>query len=141
MQTPIEPTPTVATDQIQATTYDPYGDRRQRSIKVVRTIYLIFGLIETLLVLRFVLKALAANAEAGFAQLIYGVTGPFVAPFVGLFGTPQATGGATLEFHTLIALIIYGLVAWALARMAWLMLGESRSSTVARTDTVQTRVR
>jgi hypothetical protein len=31
---------------------------------------LLFGLIEALLVIRFVLKALAANAEAGFAQLI-----------------------------------------------------------------------
>ena len=137
----VEPTPTVATDRTEATTYDPYGGRRAMSTKLVRAIYLIFGLIEAVLLIRFVLKALGANAEAGFAQLIYGMTGPLVAPFVGLFGTPQAASGATLELHTLIALVIYALVAWLLARGAWLVFGEGRSASVARTDTVQTRER
>ena len=136
----VESTPTVATDRTQATTYDPYAGRRATSIKVTRAIYLIFGVIEVLLLIRFVLKALGANAEAGFAQLIYGMTAPLVAPFAGLFGTPQAAGGATLELHTLIALVIYALVAWLLARAAWLVFGEGRSTSVASTDTVQTRV-
>ena len=136
----VDPNPTVATDRTEATTFDPYADRRAMSTRLVRTIYLIFGVIEVLLLIRFVLKGLGANADAGFAQLIYGITGPLVAPFVGLFGTPQANG-AMLELHTLIALVIYGLVAWLLARGAWLMFGEGRSASVARTDTVQTRVR
>ena len=137
----VEPTPTVATDRTESTTYDPYASRRATSIKVTRAIYLLFGLIEALLVIRFVLKALAANAEAGFAQLIYAVTGPLVAPFVGLFGTPQAGSGAVLELHTLIAIVIYALIAWLVVRGAGLMLGEGRSASVARTDSVQTRVR
>ena len=136
-----EPTPTVATDRTQTTVTDPYAGRRATSIKITRAIYLIFGLIEALLAIRFVLKALSANAEAGFAQLIYGLTGPLVAPFIGLFGTPQAPSGAVLEVHTLIALAIYALVAWLLARGAWLAFGEGRSASVARTDTVQTRAR
>jgi YggT family protein len=102
---------------------------------------LLFGLIEALLLIRFVLKALAANAEAGFAQLIYAVTGPLVAPFTGLFGTPQAATGAVLELHTLIAMLIYALVAWLVVRGAGLILGEGRSASVARTDSVQTRAR
>ena len=137
----IESSPIVATDRTQATTYDPYASRRSMSIKLTQAIYLVFGLIEALLLIRFVLKALGANAEAGFAQFIYGMTGPLVAPFLGLFGTPQAASGATLELHTLIALVIYALVAWLLARGAWLVFGEGRSASVARTDTVQTRER
>ena len=137
----VEPIATVATDRTEATRYDPYGGRRAMSTKLVRAIYLILGLIEAVLLIRFVLKALGANAEAGFAQLIYGMTGPLVAPFMGLFGTPQAASGATLELHTVIALVIYALVAWLLARGAWLVFGEGRSASVARTDTVQTRVR
>src|SRR6266851_8301092 len=123
----VDPNPTVATDRTEATTFDPYADRRAMSTRIVRTIYLIFGVIEVLLLIRFVLKGLGANAEEGFAQLIYGITGPLVAPFVGLFGTPQAASGASLELHTLIALVMYGLVAWLLARGAWLMWGEGRS--------------
>jgi len=129
----------VATDRTQTSISDPYAGRRATSIKITRAIYLIFGLIEVLLAIRFVLKALGANPEAGFAQLIYGVTGPLVAPFSGLFGTPQAAGGATLEVHTLIALVMYALVAWLLVRFAWLAFKEGRSASV--TDIVQTRAR
>ena len=125
----------------RASISDPYAGRRETSIKITRAIYLIFGLIEAVLAIRFVLKALGANADAGFAQLIYGVTGPLVAPFSGLFGTPQAAGGATLEVHTLIALVMYALVAWLLVRGAWLVFGEGRSASVASTETVQTRAR
>jgi hypothetical protein len=102
---------------------------------------LLFGLIEALLVIRFVLKALAANAEAGFAQLIYAVTGLLVAPFMGLFGTPQAASGAVLELHTLIAMVIYAVIAWLVVRGAGLMLGEGRSASVARSDSMHTRAR
>jgi len=126
----IESSPTVVADRTQATTYDPYASRRSMSIKLTQAIYLIFGLIEALLLIRFVLKALAANAEAGFAQFIYGTTGPLVAPFLGLFGTPQAASGATLELHTLIALVIYALVAWLLAKGAWLATCEPESTKV-----------
>jgi YggT family protein len=137
----VEPTPAVATDRTETSVTDPYADRRARSVKMTRAIYLIFGLIEALLIIRFMLKALAANAEAGFAQIIYAVTGPLVAPYMGLFGTPQAASGATLELHTLIALVIYGLIAWLLVRAAWLLFGEGRSASVARTDSVQSRTR
>ena len=137
----VEPTPTVATDRTQTSVTDPYADRRAMSVKMTRAIYLIFGVIGAVLVIRLVLKALAASAEAGFAQLIYAVTGPLVAPFMGLFGTPQAPSGATLEVHTLIALVIYALIAWLLIRAAWLVFGEGRSASVARTDSVQTRAR
>jgi uncharacterized membrane protein len=137
----VESTPTVATNRTQATAYDPYAGRRAMSVKLTQTIYFIFGLIEALLVIRFVLKALGASAEAGFAQFIYGVTGPLVAPFLGLFGTPQGASGGTLELHTLIAMVIYALVAWLLAKAAWLVFGERRTASVARTDTVETRVR
>jgi uncharacterized protein YggT (Ycf19 family) len=123
----------------RASISDPYARCRETSIKITRAIYWIFGLIEALLAIRFVLKALGANAEAGFAQLMYAVTGPLVAPFGGLFGTPQAASGAVLEVHTLIALVIYALVTWLLVRGASLAFGEGRSASV--TDIVQTRAR
>jgi uncharacterized protein YggT (Ycf19 family) len=110
------------------------------SIKLTQAIYLIVGVIEVLLLLRFVLKALGANAETGFAQLIYTVTVPLIAPFVGLFGTPTPTVGAALEPFTLLALVVYAAVGWLLG-VVWLLFGETRSASVARTDTVKTRVR
>jgi hypothetical protein len=136
--TPVAP-PRAATDRTVTTAYDPFAAKRLNAARLVQSIYLLFGLIEALLLIRFVLRALGANAEAGFAQLMYGITGPLVAPFVGLFGTPQA-GGAALELTTLVALIIYGAVGWLLARAAWLMVGETRTATVASATNEKTQI-
>jgi hypothetical protein len=137
----IEPVPSVATDRTETKISDPYSGRRAMSIKLTQAVYLIFGVIEVLLLIRFALKALGANAETGFAQLMYAITGPLVAPFLGLFGTPTPTGGAVLEPYTLLTLVIYAAVGWLLARVVWLLFGETRSASVARIDTLQTRVR
>jgi hypothetical protein len=127
-------------DQTLTAAYDPYAGRRANSARVVQAIYLVFGLLGGLLLIRFLLRALAANPDAGFAQAIYSVTGVLVAPFTGLFGTPQIATGAALELSTLIALIVYAGIGWLVARAAWLIVGESRSSSVASVTRNQTRV-
>jgi hypothetical protein len=66
---------------------------------------------------------------------------PLVAPFVGLFGTPQVASGPALELHTLVALLVYAAVAWLVARPTWLIVGESRSASVASVTSEQTRAR
>jgi hypothetical protein len=131
--------PTTVTDQRVTTAHNPYAGRRATSARLVQAIYLVFAVIEGLLLVRFFLRALAANAEAGFAQAVYAVTGVLVAPFVGLFGTPQITTGAALEVSTLVALLVYAALGWVLARAAWLLFGESRSSSVASVSSKQTR--
>ena len=136
------PTAGVAAAHTTATSYDPYAGRRAGSTRrLVQAVYLVFGLLETLLLVRFVLRALGANPEAGFAQLIYGVTGLLIAPFIGLFGTPQIASGQALELHTLIALVVYAALGWFLARTTWLIVGESRYARVETVGSEQTRVR
>ena len=63
-----------AVDRVESVAYDPYANKRIMAARVIQLVYLIFGLIEGLILIRFVLKALGANASAGFAQFIYGVT-------------------------------------------------------------------
>jgi YggT family protein len=129
--------PIVTAEHSEAVISDPYAQRRGIASKVTQAIYLIFGIVEALLVIRFVLKLLGANAEAGFASLIYRLSTPLVAPFVGLFGTPQLNG-MVLELEALVAIVVYGLVAWGLAKLAWLLLGETRSGVRTRSRTVDT---
>jgi hypothetical protein len=121
----------------EAVISDPYAQRRGIASKVTQAIYLIFGIIEALLVIRVALKLLGANAEAGFASLIYRLSAPLVAPFVGLFGTSQLNG-MVVEPEALVAIVVYGLVAWGLAKLAWLLLGETRSGVRTRSRTVDT---
>ncbi len=74
-------------------------------------IYIALGALDALLLIRFALKLLAANPFAGFTSFIYGVTELFVAPFEGVFPSPQ-TRGSVLEVSTLLAIIVYALLAW-----------------------------
>jgi YggT family protein len=129
--------PEVAAEHVEAVATDPYARRRGTAYKVRQAIYFIFGIIEGLIAIRFVLRLLGANPGAGFADFVYGVTAPFLAPFVGLFGTPQYNG-SVLELHSIVAIIVYALLAWVLAKLAWLLLGETRSgirTSASRVDT------
>jgi len=121
-----------AAEQVESTIADPYATRRENAFKWQQGIYLLFGFIEVILAIRFVLRLFGANAQAGFAQLVYGVTAPLVAPFQGLFGTVQSEG-SVLESATLVALIVYALVAWLIVKLASLAFGETRSATSTTT--------
>lgn len=136
---PVGPAPTgAAVDEVHATAYDPYANRRRSSYKLVQAIWLLFGIVEGILAIRFILKLLGANEAAGFANLIYGASAPFVAPFSNLFNNPGSSG-SMLELTTLIAIVVYMLVAWLVARVIWLLAGENRSAT--RTVASSTRAR
>jgi uncharacterized protein YggT (Ycf19 family) len=82
--------------------------------------------------IRFVLKLLAANPDAGFASLIYGLTTPLLAPFTGLLNNPGGGGDSSLEVTTLVAMAVYAMVGWMLVRIARLIL--NRTSTHSRRD-------
>ena len=132
-----EARPVTAAEHSEAVISDPYARRRGIASKVSQAIYLIFGIVESVLVIRFVLKLLGANPEAGFASFIYRISTPLVAPFVGLFGAPQMNG-MVLELETVVAIVVYGLIAWGLAKLAWLLLGETRSAVRTSSRTVDT---
>lgn len=126
-------------DRLDTVAYDPYESRRIAAARVTQLVYWVFGLIEGLIAIRFVLKALGANAGAGFAEFIYGITAPLVAPFFGLFGNP-ASQGSVLEMQSLIALVVYGLVAWLLGKLVWILTSETRSAVRTRSTHYDTRV-
>lgn len=83
-----------------------------------RIVYYIAGVLVSLLAIRFVLSLLGANRTNGFADLIYGITYPFVAPFFGLFNYEVVYGqGARLEAGTLVAMLVYWLIAVAIVKL------------------------
>lgn len=125
-------------EQTDMVATDPYSARRDAAYRVNQAIYLVFGVIESLIAIRFVLRLLGANESAGFTSFIYGVTRPLVAPFSGIFGTP-ATGGNVLEPESIVALIVYPLVAWLLTAIVRLVLNDRRTG--VRASRVNTRIR
>jgi uncharacterized protein YggT (Ycf19 family) len=97
----------------------PAGSATARAAQIV---YLILGLGEALMIARVALKLLAANANVGFVRFIYGVSAPLVAPFQGIFATPTSQGNV-LELSSLVAIVVYAVIAWALVRVV-LIIGR-----------------
>lgn len=99
-----------------ATTNQP--DEPSGSTLAERAIYIIGGVLLSLLGLRVLLSLLGANPENTFANFIYTISYPFVAPFFGLFNYEVQEGVARLEIETLVAMVIYGLLIILLVKLA-----------------------
>ena len=76
--------------------------------------------------LRFLLKLMAANPANPFAALVYFLSAPFVAIFVGLTPTPTFKG-IQIEFYDLIAILVYFLLSWAIIRLLWILFARLRT--------------
>jgi uncharacterized protein YggT (Ycf19 family) len=82
-----------------------------------RIIWFIADVILILLAFRFVLALLGANPSNAFANFIYNVSHPFVAPFFSLFSYKQQFGVSRFETYTLVAMLVYLVIAWGLTRL------------------------
>lgn len=78
-------------------------------------IWYILAVVEGLLAIRFFLKLLAANPQAGFTWFIYGITEAFAAPFLFVFRASQVDGNV-FEWSTLLAMTVYFFVAWMIVK-------------------------
>ena len=92
--------------------------------RAMEIIYLVFAVIDAVLLIRLVLKLLGANAHAGFAQFTYGLTDFFLAPFKGLLPT-IVSGQSVLELSLIFAILIYSLIALGLVRLVAISLSRS----------------
>ncbi|HLE49430.1 MAG TPA: YggT family protein [Patescibacteria group bacterium] len=95
-------------------------------------IYFFFGALEILLAFRLVLKLMGASIASGFVGLIYGVTGIFIIPFEGIFRrglNPGLETTSVLEPSTLVAIIVYAVVALGIVKLVRILSGERQTST------------
>ena len=95
---------------------------RSSAAWAARLVYYLFALAEILIALRVLLKLIAANQESGFTRFIYAVTGPLTAPFRNIVASPTARNGSTLEFSSLLGIVVYLLACWLVVRLVQLVL-------------------
>lgn len=105
-----------------------HSSRTKPLYRGTQIVWYITGLLEALLAFRFILKLLGAQATAGFTSFIYGITRPFVAPFMNVFGITPVVGNV-LEWTTLLAMLVYWLIAWGISRL--LVMSRSVSTSEA----------
>jgi hypothetical protein len=113
---------------------EPEREQRILTFKATQLVWLLFGVLEALIALRILLMLIGANPGSPIVALIYGFTSLFLFPFAGLIGSPSA-GNMVLELSSLFAMLIYGLIAWAIERTVWLIFYRPRGPVVAVTET------
>lgn len=90
--------------------------RDTSGLKAAQVVYYIAGVIEAVLLFRFAFKLFAANSANAFVSFVYDLTAPLVAPFQGIFATPSE-GVAVFETATILAMIVYAVIAYIIARL------------------------
>jgi len=71
----------------------------RKPVRVVQAIYLIVGLVEGLLLIRFFLRALAANAEAGHIEgLVHDPISHRVRPLITSYGMTRRRVAVPMEW-------------------------------------------
>ena len=123
--------------EIRTTQEDPQQERQIFTFKATQVVWLLFGILEALIALRIILKLIGANAASPIAAFIYSITSLFLLPFAGLTGTPAA-GSMVLEISSVIAMVVYALIAWGLERALYVIFYRPSGSTVGITKTTTT---
>lgn len=83
--------------------------------RLIQMIWLVTGVVDVLIALRFVLKLIAANPGNTFASFTYMITDILVTPFLGIVNMPVAENGSTFDVAALFAIGVYLLLALAIA--------------------------
>ena len=87
------------------------------SVVAQRVVYYIGGIIIGLLLLRVIFLLLGANQGNAFVDILYAVSGFFAIPFYGIFSYQPAYGRSVFEVSSVVAIVVYALITWALARL------------------------
>ena len=103
--------------QEETTAVDASVDKKTTAINVI---WYIYGFISILLGIRMIMKLFGANYENEFVQLVYTVSGVVSAPFDTIFNvrtSAAGTGRVIFEPSILVAIAVYGLIAWGIAKL------------------------
>ena len=115
-------------------------DREERSVddnlrranirsRITSITYFILGVLEVILLLRLLLRLLGANEASGFVTFIYSLSHIFVGPFNGIFND-QALGRSVFEASTLVAMIVYALLAWGIVSLGRVIFAPTNPTRV-----------
>ena len=97
--------------------------------RLIQLVWLLAGVVDLILALDFVFRAVPAN-NTGFAHYIYRLGGWLGAPFDGIFNTTTANHGTSVfRWSDVLAVVIYAVAAWIVARLIRITAPARRSVT------------
>jgi uncharacterized protein YggT (Ycf19 family) len=89
---------------------------RDLLLRLQQLVGLVFLVVEAIVALRIIFKAMGANETAGFASFIYSLSSPFVGPFHPVFKDGNINGHP-FELGSLLAMLIFAALAFLALRV------------------------
>jgi hypothetical protein len=108
---------------------------REAVDKVSQFVWLLFGGLEALIGIRVILLLIGANPGNWFTAFVYQLTELFLWPFRTIVGNP-AIQNHVLEITSIIAMLVYPLLGWAIVRLIWVIFYRAPTSQVTTYDRV-----
>lgn len=105
---------------------------------VSRIVYFVLGVVEVILLLRLIFRLLGANQSSSFVMFLYNLSHVFVAPFNGIFND-QALGRSVFEISTVVAMIIFALIALGIVSLVNLIFAPKYSGQQSTMTTRRSR--
>ncbi len=93
-------------------------------------VYYLFGALDILLAFRIILKLLGASTASYFVKFVYSLSRIFIMPFEGIFRKGFTEGLETtsvVEPATLIAIIVYAIIAVGIVKLIRISSGEEQT--------------
>lgn len=106
---------------------------RETLYRVSQFIWLLFGGLEALIGIRVLLLLIAANPASWFTAFVYALSDLFLWPFRNIVANPGFQNHV-LELTSIIAMIVYPLIGWALVRLVWVIFYRPPTSQVTTYD-------
>lgn len=106
---------------------------RETLYKISQFIWLLFGALEALIGIRVILLLIGANPASWFTAFVYQLSELFLWPFRNIVANP-AFGNSVLEITSLIAMVVYPLIGWAIVRLIWVLFYRAPTSQVTTYD-------
>jgi uncharacterized membrane protein len=106
---------------------------REALYKVSQFIWLLFGGLEALIGIRVLLLLIGANPANWFTAFVYQLSEVFLWPFRNIVANP-AFQNHVFEITSLIAMLVYALVGWAIVRLIWVLFYRTPTSQVTTYD-------
>ncbi len=91
---------------------------------IVNIINTFVWILQSLFLIRILLRLFEANEQNTFVDLVYSVTAFFLIPFRTIFENIEFNTGMVLEINTLIAMIVYGIISWVIISLIISLTGE-----------------
>lgn len=101
---------------------ETYEDKNLRNATLrywaTSIIYFLLSVLEVILGLRFIFRLFGANESNDFILALYNFSHVFVGPFNNIFNDQSIGSRSVFELSTLVAMLIYALIAWGLVALA-----------------------